>query len=98
MKKLKIKNIKKRQLFKFHEHFIFIKKVVLKNQISTELVCLNLKLFKCNVSKNSRTKITNRCIFSNKKTNVHKLFIVSRSIFRKFAHFNLVYGLHKICW
>lgn len=100
MKKLKIKNIKKRQLFKFYELPIFIKKLTLKNQIlnNDKLVGLNLKLFKYNVSKNSRSKITNRCIFSNKKTNVHKFFTVSRSIFRKLARFNLVYGLHKIYW
>lgn len=98
MKKLKLKNIKQRKLFKMQEQSSHIVKLITKNCSFNFQVRSNLKYLKDSPSKSFRSRITDRCIFSNHRTTISKHFKMGRSTFLRFARFNSIYGLTKLYW
>jgi len=48
--------------------------------------------------KSSKTVLVNRCVYTNRKKRINKLFSFSRIKFRQLARDGSVYGLKKSSW
>jgi small subunit ribosomal protein S14 len=99
MKYLKFKDIKLRKnFFKIEKKKLFLK-IILKdnrfNHIINELAALKLAKFK---SKFYKTKIKNRCIFTNRSRWIINKFRISRMKFKKMASIGLIQGIKKSSW
>lgn len=106
MKYLKIKDIKNREKFFFHEKRNLIKKTIFinflnlfsnhfkkKNSIFLYVFIKKLKCFN-----SSKTKINRRCILSNRNRAIIRPFNISRIVFKDLIYFGLLPGYKKAVW
>lgn len=100
---LKKKDIKLRFIFnKIEKHRILSKFIVQYFQKKKEKNFLSkikkMKFFRFFISKKSRVRMVNRCIFTNRSKGVSKQYGSSRFIIREYAQFGLLSGCHKAVW
>lgn len=100
MLKIKFKDCQKRQLVKKLEYSKYIYTLLKSNFNFSLFISLNLiQLKKNNISKNScYIRIAKRCVLTNNNKILNKYFKISRHFFRKFARFNLIFGIKKNSW
>jgi ribosomal protein S14 len=103
----KIKDLKYRKLYKKNEkirlyrRFLFItllnNKTVLKNpKIKQNLIFLFLKKYKIfKLSNKTKTRLVNRCVFSNRGRSVYRPYGLSRFFLREFMQFGILPGYKK---
>jgi len=100
MLNFKIKDNLKRKKFKNVEKKILFNKFILRhflNLNSYKNKFLILKFFKFKLQ-NSKRKIVNRCIISNRSRGNFRVFGFSRFVFRKLILFNFIPGWKKSIW
>ena len=99
MKKLIRKDLKKRKKLLIDEKKKFIFKTIIKNHsFKNELkkkCCSNL--YK-KLSPNFLTQVNNRCIITNRKKKINKLFRFSRLCFLRYIRAGYIFGFRKSSW
>lgn len=100
MIKLKFTNLKKRQLIKQFESYKYTYNLIESNLNFSFFLYLNLiQLKKLYLPINScDIRVTKRCVYTNNNKIFNKYYKLSRQSFRKFARFNLIFGINKNSW
>nr|QYC61984.1 ribosomal protein S14 [Guinardia striata] len=99
MKSILQKDKKRRLLVYKYENQKFILNHLYSNMHLLPSIRLNaaLKLFNCS-SNSFKDKTVSRCIFTYRKSKIHKNFKFSRLFFLKTARLGLISGLKKSSW
>ncbi|MBC8303593.1 MAG: hypothetical protein H8E55_48520 [Pelagibacterales bacterium] len=100
MLKLNRKDKKLRKLFLGIENKQLIIKSISKNTLFKNSLRLNSnslqsKFFFFNTSKHKTVK---RCVYTGRKSILHKYFKMSRLYFLKIARFGIINGIKKVSW
>lgn len=99
MKSIVQKDKKRRKLVYRSEDQSFILKHLYSNTQYIPSIRLNAALKLFNFSSNSfKDKTVSRCIFTYRKSKIHKNFRFSRLFFLKSARLGLISGLKKSSW
>jgi ribosomal protein S14 len=107
MKYLKIKDIKNRKKFFFHEKKNLIKKTIFINFLNLFSTCFKKKhsiflyifIRKLKYLNNSsKTQINRRCLLSNRSRSIIRPLNISRIIFKDLIFFGLLPGYKKAVW
>ena len=96
--KLKKKDIKFRQNYFLNEKKYFILKNIQSNQFTPYRVRLNINLKLNKLTKNSKSKIKNLCLITNKTNSIYRPFNLVRHSFRKNALNGELIGIKKSSW
>ena len=94
MKKILLKSKKKRKQFNFLEHKIIILKSIYYNNNFTSMIRWNNRLFLSKI-KLGITKLTKRCLVSNRKNIYNGHYKISRIVFLNCARRGFINGLIK---
>ena len=101
----KVKDLKLRKLFfKFEKKkkiykFFFINLLSRKSlNLKSNITILALLKLQSITKRNSKIRLTNRCIFSNRGKGVNKLYGLSRIIMRDLIQFGIIPGYTKAVW
>lgn len=98
MKKLYIKDKKQRiKFFKFYIKILCLKSIHSNLNLTINLRLKSFLLLKT-LSKNSRIKIKNRCIFSNRGKSIESKLKISRIVFRNLISKGLISNILKDSW
>ena len=100
MKKILEKDKKTRKNFKKTEKKFFIYKTISNNSSLPDLVRFNALNLLNQMSPNlsSKTRISNRCVFTTNKKKFNKLSNFSRIVTLKLAKKQSIHGLKKSSW
>jgi len=99
MKSTVQKDIKKRKLVYSFEDKVFILNHLNTNARLKTSIRLSITLRLFNLSSNSfQNRLVSRCIFTSRKSKLHKNFRFSRLFFLKAARLGLISGLKKSKW
>jgi len=101
----KIKDLKLRHLFFKYEKkkkiykFFFINLLSRKNvNINNKNLILPLLQLQNKIKRNSKIRLTNRCILSNRGKGVNKFYSLSRIMMRDLIQFGIIPGYTKAVW
>jgi len=100
MKKLQYRDKKVRSAVKQLEAKKQLLQMILDNKHVSRFVKGKVRLKNNSelLSNSSKTRITNRCILTNRKKRVNKYYNLSRLVFIRFMKDNSLRNLQKICW
>lgn len=102
MLKSKIKDLKIRLAFYNFEKKNLMQNFIFVNIInkSTTFYCKSVRFFikGSKIKKNSKTKITRRCLLNNRSRGVSRIFGLSRICLRELLQFGRVPGFSKAIW
>lgn len=104
---LKLKDFKTRSLFfrlenkKRIDRYIFVN-ILLNTHIDTSILYFLynfwIQYYKNNNRLQSKSRLTRRCIFSNRNRSVYRPYGLSRIVLKNFAHFGILPGYKKAVW
>jgi len=100
---LKIKDLKFRKLFLKNEKKIKISKFLLTNLLSfakKKAISINptFLFLQYKTKKSSKTRLTNRCVYTNRTKGVNRYYSLSRIVLRDFMQFGIIPGYTKAVW
>lgn len=98
MKKLLEKDKNRRLIIKSFETNLFVLKTIFKNYNFSTLIRWNAYLKLKQLTKNSPTTLSNRCLYSYNKKRFNKMTNFSRHIFLKLIRSGQVHGIQKSSW
>ena len=97
MKKLVRKDLNKRQKLMLIEKQKFVLKNMIKNHNFNKKLKKKIS-FKSNFNNTLFTQINNRCIITNRKKKINKLFRFSRLCFLRYIRAGYIFGFRKSSW
>jgi ribosomal protein S14 len=75
--------------------YLLIKK---KSILPIKIAKINYKLFLINANINSKVKVTNRCLLTNRNRGNYRKYNISRNIYLKSLKFGIIPGFKKAAW
>lgn len=99
MRSLRQKDLKKRNnVYKSELTTLILKTISLNNRLKNSIrLNVTLKLFNLSLN-NFKTRIVDRCISTDRKSKINKIFRFSRLCFLRLARKGQIYGLKKSSW
>ena len=100
---LKIKDLKFRKLFLKNEKKKKISKFLLINLLSyskKKAISINptFLFLQYKTKKNSKARLTNRCVYTNRAKGVNRYYSLSRIVLRDYMQFGIIPGYTKAVW
>lgn len=87
----------KKKVDKYVKINILTKSLMLK-KVQKKRAYILKSLYKDSFTKNSKVKITQRCILTNRSRGVYRSHLISRNIFRDLLQFGIIPGYKKAVW